>query len=128
MRQSLLAISTLFIAAVSLPAQAPTSVESRLAAQNALFEQTWQQQLKMNPTQATSVGDYRYNDQLGDRSLAASVARHQADVENLAKIKAISATGFPEQDLISHDLFQRQLEQRLEDYDLKEYEMPLSAS
>ena len=128
MRKLLLAASALIFAAASLPAQAPTSVESRLAAQNALFEQTWQLQLKMNPTQATAVGDYRYNDQLGDRSLASIAARHQVDIENLAKIKAISPSGFPEQDLISHDLFQRQLEQRVEDYDLKEYEMPLSAS
>ena len=36
--------------------------------------------------------------------------------------------GFPEQDLISHDLFLRQLQERVEDYDLKEFEMPLSAS
>ena len=128
MRKLLLAASAIIFAAASLPAQAPTSVESRLAAQNALFEQTWQLQLKMNPTQATAVGDYRYNDQLGDRSLASIAARHQVDIENLAKIKAISPSGFPEQDLISHDLFQRQLEQRVEDYDLKEYEMPLSAS
>ena len=128
MRKLLLAASAIIFAAASLPAQAPTSVESRLAAQNALFEQTWQQQLKMNPTQATAVGDYRYNDQLGDRSLASIAARHQVDIGNLAKIKAISPSGFPEQDLISHDLFQRQLEQRVEDYDLKEYEMPLSAS
>ena len=128
MRLTLLVAPALLFAAVSLPAQVATSVDSRVAAQNALFEQVWQQQLKMNPTQATAVGDYRYNDQLGDRSLAAINSRHQADIDNLARIKAISPSGFPEQDLISHDLFQRQIEQRVEDFDLKEYEMPLSAS
>ena len=128
MRLSFLAAPTFLFAALSLTAQAPTSVESRIAAQNTLFEQTWQQQLKLNPTQATAVGDYRYNDQLGDRSLAANATRHQMDLDTLAKIKAISAVGFPEQDLISHDLFLRQLEQRVQDYDLKEYEMPLSAA
>jgi uncharacterized protein (DUF885 family) len=46
----------------------------------------------------------------------------------LARIKAIDPSGFPEQDLISHDLFLRQLQERVEDYDLKEFEMPLSAS
>ena len=122
------AAPALLFAALSLTAQAPASVESRVAAQNALFEQTWQQQLKLNPTQATAVGDYRYNDQLGDWSLAASATRHQMDVDTLANVKAISAVGFPEPDLISHDLFMRQLEQRVQDYDLKEYEMPLSAS
>src|ERR1700678_4687953 len=89
--------------------------ESRLAAQNALFDDSWQATLKMNPTLATAVGDYRYNDQLGDYSLAASAARHQREIADLASIKAIDPTGFPEQDRISHDLFLRQLQQRVED-------------
>jgi uncharacterized protein (DUF885 family) len=130
MRFRLLAASALFLATISpfASAQAPASLESRLAAQNTLFDESWQTNLKMNPTLATAVGDYRYNDQLGDNSLAASAARHQRDTADLARIKAIDAAGFPEQDLISHDLFERQLQQRVEDYDLKEYEMPLSAS
>ncbi len=97
-----------------------------MAAQNALFEESWQTTLRLSPTLATSVGDYRYNDQLGDDSLAAIARRHQMDLDNLGRIKAIGATGFPERDLISHDLFQRQLQQRVEDFDLKEYEMPIS--
>ncbi len=127
---SLLAASTLFLAATLqlASAQPPASVDARLAAQNALFDSSWQTTLKLNPTLATAVGDYRYNDQLGDYSLAAIAARHQRDLDDLAAIKAIDATGFPEQDLISHDLFLRQLQQRVEDYDLKEYEMPLSSS
>jgi uncharacterized protein (DUF885 family) len=129
MRRNLLAISALFLAAGYQFSSAQTaSLTSRLAAQNALFDDSWQNALKMNPTLATAVGDYRYNDQLGDFSLAASADRHQRDIADLAKIKAIDAADFPEQDLISHDLFLRQLQQRVEDYDLKEFEMPLSAS
>jgi uncharacterized protein (DUF885 family) len=134
MRPKLLAASALFLATVSqlvfsqVPAQAPASVASRLAAQNALFDESWQDTLRVNPTLATAVGDYRYNDQLGDYSLGASAARHQRDIIDLARIKAIDPAGFPESDLISHDLFERQLQQRVEDYDLKEFEMPLSAS
>ncbi len=130
MRTILLAAAALSLAA-STPfncAQGPASVDSRLAAQNALFDESWQAALKMNPTLATAVGDYRYNDQLGDYSLAAPAARHERDLADLARIKAIDAAGFPEQDLVSHDLFLRQIQQRLEDYDLKEYEMPLSGS
>jgi uncharacterized protein (DUF885 family) len=82
----------------------------------------------MSPLLATSVGDYRYNDQLGDYSLAASAARHKRDLTDLTRIKAIDPSGFPEQDLISHDLFLRQLQERVNDYDLKEFEMPLSSS
>jgi uncharacterized protein (DUF885 family) len=121
-----LAASTLLFAASLSSAQTAKPVEARLAAQNALFAETWETNLRLSPTLATSVGDYRYNDKLGDDSLAAIAHRHTLDVINLSKIKQIDAAGFPEQDLISHDLFQRQLEQRVEDYDLKEYEMPLS--
>ena len=130
MRRILLVISAVMLAAMSQFAsgQAPGSVASRVAAQNALFDDAWQVSLKMNPTLATAVGDYRYNDQLGDYSLAATASRHQRDLADLARIKAIDPAGFSEQDLISHDLFLRQLQERVEDYDLKEFEMPLSAS
>jgi uncharacterized protein (DUF885 family) len=130
MRYNVLAASAVVLVALSQlsPSQAPASVASRIAAQNALFDDAWQAGLKMSPLQATAVGDYRYNDQLGDYSLASPAARHQRDIADLARIKAIDSSGFPEQDLISHDLFRRQLEQRVEDYDLKEFEMPLSAS
>ena len=130
MRPNQLATSAFFLIALSqfASAQAPTSVAMRVAAQNALFDESWQANLKTNPTLATAVGDYRYNDQLGDSSLAASAARYQREVAELARIKQIDPTGFPEPDLISHDLFLRQLQQRVEDYDLKEFEMPLSSS
>jgi uncharacterized protein (DUF885 family) len=130
MRPNLLTVFGLFLAAAPqfTSAQAPASVDTRLAAQNALFNDSWETALKMSPTLATAVGDYRYNDQLGDYSLAATAARHERDLADLARIKAIDDSGFPEQDLISHDLFLRQLQQRVEDYDLKEYEMPLSSS
>jgi len=106
MRSHLLTASALVLLAASqfASAQATASVESRLAAQNALFDDAWQTSLKMNPTLATAVGDYRYNDQLGDYSLASIADRHQRDLSDLARIKAIDAAGFPEQDLISHDL------------------------
>ena len=107
----------------SKPAQ---PVAERLAAQNALFEDSWQTSLRLSPTLATAVGDYRYNDQLGDNSQTGIAKRHQVDVAVLAKIKAIDPTGFPEQDLISHDLFLRQVQERVDGYDLKEYEMPIS--
>jgi uncharacterized protein (DUF885 family) len=128
---SKLAIPSVLIAAAVSPSvygQTSTSAASRIAAQNALFEEAWQANVKMNPTQATAVGDYRYNDQLGDYSLAGPAARHQRDLADLARIKAIDPSGFPEQDRISHDLFLRQLQERVADFDLKEFEMPLSAS
>ncbi len=113
--------ATQFLAAQT----APASVDSRLAAQDALFEELYQADLKNAPERATAFGDYRYNDQLSDRSLAAVERRHTSDVAYVDRLKAISTAGFPEQDILSHDLLTRVLNQRLSDYELKEYEMPI---
>src|ERR1700761_3787922 len=81
-------------------AAAPTSVESRIAAQNALFEEQYQSDLKAHPQLATAFGDYRYNDQLDDRSLAAIENQQTRDQAFLARLNAIPTTGFPEQDAL----------------------------
>jgi uncharacterized protein (DUF885 family) len=106
-------------------AQKPAPLADRLAAQNALFEEQYQNGLKESPERATATGDYRYNDRLSDVSPAAIAHRHAEDLEYLARLQAISPAGFPEQDQLSHDLMLAQLQQRLTDYGFKEYEMPV---
>jgi uncharacterized protein (DUF885 family) len=120
----LLSVCIAIPATKNLAAQTP-SVDSRLATQNTLFEELYQSDLKNAPERATAFGDYRYNDQLSDHSLAAISHRHSEDVAFLTRLKAIPTTGFPEQDILSHDLLTRVLQQRLSDYELKEYEMPV---
>jgi uncharacterized protein (DUF885 family) len=102
------------------------SVASRVAAQNALFEEQYQSDLKASPQTATARGDYRYNDQLDDQSLAEVEREHATDEKFLTRLKAISTTGFSEQDILSHQLLVRTLEQRNEDYAFKDFEMPIS--
>ena len=109
----------------SLPPQQP-SVASRLAAQNAIFEAEYQFDLKMHPLHATEVGDYRYNDRLGDLSLRAVETIHSAEVDFLSRLERITTDGFGEQDRLSHDVMVQLLQQHLDDYGFKEYEMPVS--
>jgi uncharacterized protein (DUF885 family) len=104
----------------------PVPVEARVAAQNALFEEQYQSDLKAHPERATAYGDYRYNDQLDQVSLAAIDVRHAADVDFLARLRAIPTGGFAEQDALSRQVMLRTLQQRIDDYDLREYEMPVS--
>src|SRR5438445_618248 len=75
---------------------------------------------------ATASGDYRYNDKLADYSLDAITKRHKTDVAFLTRLQAIPTAGFSDQDQLSHDLLVRILQQRLADFDLKEYEMPIN--
>src|SRR5665213_1221687 len=104
----------------------PAPADTRIAAQNALFEAQFQSDLKIEPEFATSIGDYRYNDQLDDYSLAAIARAHATDEAFLARLRAIPTTGFTEQDTLSHEVMQRMLQQRIDDYRFKEYEMPVS--
>jgi uncharacterized protein (DUF885 family) len=120
-----LAICCSFTASTSLAAPV-ASVASRVAAQNALFEEQYQADLKASPLTATSYGDYRYNDKLDEASLAEVEREHATDEQFLGRFKAIPTAGFAEQDLLSHDLMVRTLEQRNEDYAFKDYEMPIS--
>lgn len=119
-------VAFLYNAACTSVGAQRTDVEKRVASQNALFEEWYQSNLKGHPEQATAYGDYRYNDRLDERSLAALRAEHANDRYFLAHLEAIPTTGFSEQDAMSHVVLLRTLQQRIDDYDFKEYEMPVS--
>ncbi|HWW13676.1 MAG TPA: DUF885 domain-containing protein [Candidatus Dormibacteraeota bacterium] len=110
----------------SLFAQNLKPVADRVADQNSLFEEQYETDLRNFPERATAYGDYRYNDKLADRSLDAVFRYHKTDVDFLARLEAIPTTGFSDQDQLSHDLLARLLQQRIADYSLKEYEMPIN--
>jgi uncharacterized protein (DUF885 family) len=107
-------------------AQNVKPVADRLVAQNALFEEQYESDLRNLPERATAFGDYRYNDKLAEYSLDAIAQRHKTDEAFLARLEAIPSTGFSDQDQLSHDLLIRVLQQRIADFDLKEYEMPIN--
>jgi uncharacterized protein (DUF885 family) len=119
-------IALLVFCSLSAAAKAPDPVASRIAAQNALFEEQYQSDLKRHPERATAVGDYRYNDLLDDYSPAGFELQHALDEHFLSRLDAISTAAFPEQDNLSHQLMQRALEQRIENFKFKEYEMPVN--
>jgi uncharacterized protein (DUF885 family) len=121
-----LSLFFLFALASSIFAQNSKPVPDRVAAQNALFEEQYESDLRNFPERATAFGDYRYNDKLAEYSLDAIAQRHKADQEFLARIEAIPSTGFSDQDQLSHDLLMRVLQQRITDFDFKEYEMPIN--
>ncbi len=113
-------------AASSVLAQAPKTLADRLAAQNALFDEQYETDLRNFPERATSFGDYRYNDRLAEYSIDAIQKRHETDETFLKRLQAISTADFSDQDQLSHDLMVRVLQQRITDFGLKEYEMPIN--
>src|SRR5579863_1629846 len=111
---------------IYVPSQSTESVAARLAAQNALFKEQFEDDMRSSPESESARGDYRDNAMLDDYSLAASTKQNATDRAYRAKLAAISTEGFPEQDRISHDLLLHVLDNRIADYELKNYEMPIS--
>ena len=58
--------------------------------------------------------------------MAAIASREATNEGYLARLKAIPTSGFAEQDVLSHELMQRSLEQGEANYKFKEFEMPVS--
>jgi uncharacterized protein (DUF885 family) len=125
MRLAVFTVAALLIVP-ALHAAAPPALEARIAAQNALFEEQWQATLRNNPERATAIGDYRYNDKLADYSLAHILQLHADNQAYLSRLNAIDTTGFPDQDLLSHQILERSLKVSLENFDLKDYEMSVN--
>jgi len=116
----------LLVFSAPLGAKSAGSVEERVAEQNALFDEYYEAELKTHPETASAYGDYRYNDQLNDYSLAGIESENQRDQDWLARLKAIPVAGFPDQDRLSHEVLERSLEQRIANHGFKEYEMPVN--
>ena len=96
----------------SAPARPPgPSVQERVAAQDRLFRRQF--------AADTASSDDTY-------SLAASARQRVSDSTYRAALAAIATDGFSEQDRLSHDLLLDLLAQRLADYALQTYEMPLT--
>ena len=115
------------VLALACPAFAQTApVADRVGQQDALFEEYYQTGLKNSPERATSFGDYRYNDKLGQYSLA-EIARQHAEADAfLAKLKTIPTDGMGDKDLLSHRLLETQIEREDVNFSLKNYEMPVN--
>jgi uncharacterized protein (DUF885 family) len=124
MRNFFFGISLALVCPVVL-AQVP-SVADRVAQQNALFEEYYQAGLKRSPERATSLGDYRYNNLLAEYSLKAIAEQHAEADGFLARLETISTDGMSEQELLSHELMERQLKQADVNYELKNYEMAIN--
>jgi uncharacterized protein (DUF885 family) len=121
-----LSVAFLLTSAASLSTQETKPNAERLTAQNALFEEQYESDLKNFPERATAYGDYRYNDKLAEYTIAAIVQRNSTNHAFLTRLQVIPTTGFSDQDQLSHDLMIRLLQQRIADFDLKEYEMPIN--
>lgn len=102
------------------------SITDRVARQNALFDEVYETTLKNFPERATAYGDYRYNSQLSQVSLADLARQHAESDAFLARLRAIPTDGMSDNDLLSHRILEHQLVREDANYALKNHEMPVN--
>ena len=111
------------------PAPAPAGAQRPGAATrlHALFDSAWAFEVREDPLLATEVGDHRYNDRLPAVSKDAEARRAQARRVFLDKLRAIDRTALDGTNRVSYDVFERQLRDRIGEFDYSGYLLPLTA-
>ncbi len=120
---------TLFSAdagSAQLTASGPPSVAAREQALNAIFASYWEDHLKNEPEDASSLGDKRYDDQLTDYSVAAYDARLAGGRRYIEQLATIDPSGLADPVQLSRDLLLRELIEAQEEARYKTWELPVS--
>ena len=118
MKRSLLLFFTLF--ALALQADEAAKL-------HALFDRTWEAQLREDPLSATSVGRHDYDNLLPSVTPADIERSYERTKTALADLKAIDRTKLSPVDVVNYDMFKRQLDIAIGNYELGDYQIPFTA-
>ncbi|NQV86585.1 MAG: DUF885 domain-containing protein [Woeseiaceae bacterium] len=91
-----------------------------------LLDEHWEAHLANDPVNSSMNGDRRFNDQWPDESLEAIERRHQQSREFLQRVYAIDRGNLSLDDQLNYELFRRQLQDDVDEYQFKDYLMPFS--
>jgi len=94
---------------------------------HALFDRAWEAQLKQDPTFATSVGRHEYNHLLPSLTAADLERDYRTAKATLAELQAIDRAKLTAADAVNFDMFRRQLEDAIANYELGDYQIPFTA-
>jgi len=121
LRSLVFAIGLLLLASTSLaqPAAATKALHD-------LFDREWEYDMQQDPTRASRLGDRRWNDRWPDVSLAAIKSRHEHDLEVLRQLTKIDRGKLSAADQLNYDLFKKDYESGIEEYQYRWYLVPLN--
>ena len=122
------------LAACQPAADAPPAADAaqvqpaeRAARLQQLYADYWEASLQLNPLQATFVGDPRYADQLPDFYSAGFRAREAAFLREWRdQARAIGGEGLQGQDLLSYEIFLRDLDMQIAGEQFPDWMLPLN--
>ena len=118
---SILIVSNL--TAAELSAQ---DLDKRRKALQDLLREHWEYTLRTQPEFASILGDKRYNDKSGDYSEAGMRKDIAESRRFIRRFEVIDTAGFSEQETLDKILMLRMLREGIENFELKEWEMPVT--
>ena len=116
-------VSTWFVFSSALVAAEAEMNETEML--QTFFEEEWEYGLNENPIKATLLGDLRYNDRLGDSSIAAIERRQRHGVEALRQLESIDRSKLADSDKMNYDLYLENLTLRIEGHRFPWYLTPI---
>ena len=108
------------------PSVAAQVDESSTNALHKIFDADWDYQMEQFPTNASTLGDRRWNDRWEDISLAAIEKRQQHKIDLLAQLKGIDRQKLSTADQLNYDLFIKDLGYDIEEFKFRTYLLPLN--
>ena len=94
------------------PGKEPMTAAQEL---RSICDDSWEATLRENPTYATYLGDFRYNDRLVDLSDAGRAKRRSLNEGFLERLRRLDTPSLDENDRVTADILRLQLEQSLEE-------------
>jgi len=92
----------------------------------ALLDEHWQWTLQTSPVMASRMGDRRYNREWTDNSPGAIEERHRQTRDFLRRVYAIDRAALSEEDQLNYELFRRQLQDEVDEFQFNGHLMPFS--
>ncbi len=116
----------LLLVCAVLPVPGAAQAETAGQAFTKLQDDSWEWALRQFPQFATQAGDHRYDDQLGEVSLAAERDRLEARRGFLARLEAIDRAALTPDEQVNYDIFARQLGDDIRGAEFRTYLTPIS--
>jgi uncharacterized protein (DUF885 family) len=102
------------------------SLDKESSELQALFDKSWEWEMRDDPLTATSIGDHRFDDRLPSRTSQDFELRKRHWREVLEVLGGIDRDDLSDQDRINYDMFERRASDRLQLLEFKDYLIPIT--
>ncbi len=111
---------------LSAAAAEPVKRTGESAKLHDLFDAEWEHAMQTDPTEASYLGDRRYNDRWPDISLTAIDQEHRHQLEVSTRLRAMDRSKLSSADQLNYDLYRWRLEMDLAGFRFSDFLMPVN--